>query len=57
MSVSELNSILVFIEERDEAALDALQIRGAWDDTGAFVGYDYRNQAWIEAAAGIMVQA
>lgn len=33
------------------AALDRVQIRGAFGEDGSFTGYDYANQDWIVARA------
>jgi hypothetical protein len=34
----------------DEAKrlLDEQQVRGAFGDQGSFIGYDYRDQQWLE---------
>ena len=29
-------------------ALDEQEIRGTFRDDGSFIGYDYRNQGWID---------
>lgn len=39
--------------DRDQAIyeLEQLQVRGAFRDDGSYIGYDYRNQEWIEVSA------
>ena len=41
----------IISESEARAALDAIGIRGAWRKNGAFVGYNYRAQSWIDAPA------
>jgi hypothetical protein len=35
------------------ARLDRLHVRGAVQDDGRFVGYDYDRQRWLEVCAGM----
>ena len=46
--MTEKHIVLRAIEQRDAATLEALRIRGSWDSTGRYVGYDYHNQRWVE---------
>ena len=36
--------------------LDAVKVRGSFDRSGRFVGYDYGRQQWLESCWGITVE-
>ena len=38
-------------EAECHAALDAEQVRGAFRPDGSYLGYDYRDQVWIDEPA------
>lgn len=38
-------------EAETNRRLEGLQIRGAFKSDGSYVGYDYRDQRWIEEEA------